>query len=160
MVASFGWAVMQRMPAARARLKRLNYYLVENGEAVRDFIPTVQIARLVVTRPMINEVTDDQRGHRHVEASILWTVVHRWMQGSAWGKLRPCPNLNERRHRMNRSGQSVIKRRVRDQGKTRSAKPEVQATEWELADERLDEALRQTFPASDALSIIQNVRGH
>jgi hypothetical protein len=61
---------------------------------------------------------------------------------------------------MNRSGQSVIKRRVRDQGKTRSAKPEVQATEWELADERLDEALRQTFPASDALSIIQNVRGH
>ncbi|MEA2818035.1 MAG: hypothetical protein QOJ86_39, partial [Bradyrhizobium sp.] len=28
-----------------------------------------------------------------------------------------------------------------------------------LADERLDEALRHTFPASDALSIVQNVRG-
>jgi hypothetical protein len=31
--------------------------------------------------------------------------------------------------------------------------------DWELEDERLDDALRQTFPASDALSIIQNVRG-
>jgi hypothetical protein len=54
-----------------------------------------------------------------------------------------------------RSERSVIKRQIRDQGKTRSAKPRVQTTEWELADERLDEALRQTFPASDALSIIQ-----
>jgi hypothetical protein len=58
-----------------------------------------------------------------------------------------------------RSDQSVIKRRVKDQGKTRSAKPRVQRTEWELADEQLDEALRHTFPASDALSIIQNIRG-
>jgi hypothetical protein len=54
-----------------------------------------------------------------------------------------------------RSGRSVIKRRIKDQGKARSAKPKAQSTEWELADERLDEALRQTFPASDALSIIQ-----
>jgi hypothetical protein len=58
-----------------------------------------------------------------------------------------------------RSGRSATKRPVKDQGKTRFAKPEVQAAEWELADERLDEALRQTFPASDALSIVQNVRG-
>jgi hypothetical protein len=58
-----------------------------------------------------------------------------------------------------RSDQSVIKRRVKDQVKTRSAKPRGQRTEWELADEQLDEALRHTFPASDALSIIQNVRG-
>jgi hypothetical protein len=58
-----------------------------------------------------------------------------------------------------RSDRSVIKRPVKDQGKTRSTKPRVRATEWELTDERLDEALRQTFPASDALSIIQNVRG-
>ena len=58
-----------------------------------------------------------------------------------------------------RNDRSVVKRRVKDQGKTRSAKPRVQGTEWELADERLDEALRQTFPASDPLSIIQNVRG-
>jgi hypothetical protein len=57
-----------------------------------------------------------------------------------------------------RSDQSVIKRRVKDQGKTRSAKPRGQRTEWELADEQLDEALRQTFPASDAVSIVQTVR--
>jgi hypothetical protein len=33
----------------------------------------------------------------------------------------------------------------------------VQSAERELADERLDEALRHTFPASDPLSITQNV---
>ena len=58
-----------------------------------------------------------------------------------------------------RSDRSAIKRSIKDQGKTRSAKPRVQNTEWKLADERLDEALRHTFPASDALSITQNVRG-
>jgi hypothetical protein len=58
-----------------------------------------------------------------------------------------------------RSDRSATKRPIKDQGKTRSAKPRVQAAEWELADERLDEALRHTFPASDALSIVQNVRG-
>jgi hypothetical protein len=58
-----------------------------------------------------------------------------------------------------RSDRSVVKRLVKDQGKTRSANPRVQGTEWELTDERLDEALRQTFPASDALSIVQNGRG-
>jgi hypothetical protein len=56
-----------------------------------------------------------------------------------------------------RSDQSVTRRLIKDR-KARSAKPRVQVTEWELADERLDEALRHTFPASDALSIIQNVR--
>jgi hypothetical protein len=73
-----------------------------------------------------------------------------------------CPNSspNKKEAPMNvRSDRSVIKRPVKDQGKTRSEKPRVRATEWELADERLDEALRQTFPASDALSIIQKVRG-
>jgi hypothetical protein len=54
---------------------------------------------------------------------------------------------------------SGIERPIKDQGKRRSAKPRVQGAEWDLADELLDEALRQTFPASDALSIIQNVRG-
>jgi hypothetical protein len=58
-----------------------------------------------------------------------------------------------------RSDRSGIKRPIKDQGKARSAKPKVQGTDWDLTDERLDEALRQTFPASDALSIIQNVRG-
>jgi hypothetical protein len=55
-----------------------------------------------------------------------------------------------------RGQRSVAKRPVKDQGKTRAAKPQA---EWEIRDERLDEALRDTFPASDALSIIQNVRG-
>ena len=58
-----------------------------------------------------------------------------------------------------RSDRSVVKRLIKDQGKTRTAKPRAQGAEWELTDERLDEALRQTFPASDALSIIQNGRG-
>jgi hypothetical protein len=50
------------------------------------------------------------------------------------------------------------RRLAKDRGKARSEKPGVQGTEWELTDERLDEAFRQTFPASDALSMIQNVR--
>jgi hypothetical protein len=41
---------------------------------------------------------------------------------------------------------------------TRSSKPEVPGAERQLADDRLDEALRQTFPASDALSIVQSTR--
>jgi hypothetical protein len=58
-----------------------------------------------------------------------------------------------------RSNRSIVNRRIKDQEKPRSAKPGAQATEWELTDDRLDEALRQTFPASDALSMIRNVRG-
>jgi hypothetical protein len=58
-----------------------------------------------------------------------------------------------------KSGRSVTKRPIRDQEKRRSVKPKVQVTDWEHSDQRLDEALRQTFPASDALSITQNVRG-
>ena len=37
-----------------------------------------------------------------------------------------------------------------------SKKPQLKASSWRLADEQLDDALRQTFPASDALSIVQN----
>jgi hypothetical protein len=40
-----------------------------------------------------------------------------------------------------------------------SAKPGGPVAEWKRKDEQLDDALRQTFPASDALSIVQNVRG-
>jgi hypothetical protein len=58
-----------------------------------------------------------------------------------------------------RSGRSVAKRPVKHQAKARSAKPQSRNAEWETRDERLDEALRHTFPASDALSITQNVRG-
>ncbi|HXO68227.1 MAG TPA: hypothetical protein VN838_04630 [Bradyrhizobium sp.] len=56
------------------------------------------------------------------------------------------------------SKRSVTKRPIKDQGKAGLAKPGVQGSEWDLADELLDEALRQTFPASDALSIIQTRR--
>lgn len=59
-----------------------------------------------------------------------------------------------------RGDRPVTKRLTRDQRKTPAAKPRVQGTEWELADDRLDEALRQTFPASDALSIVQIARGN
>jgi hypothetical protein len=54
---------------------------------------------------------------------------------------------------------SVTKRPIRDRKKIRSAKLGMKRTDWQVEDERLDDALRQTFPASDALSIIQNVRG-
>jgi hypothetical protein len=57
-----------------------------------------------------------------------------------------------------RSDRSATKRPVKDRRKARSAKPGVQGTEWERADERLDEALRHTIPASDALSIVQTAR--
>jgi hypothetical protein len=55
-----------------------------------------------------------------------------------------------------RNARPVSRRPIKDQGKIRSTKRGVQAGERERADELLDEALRHTFPASDALSIIQN----
>jgi hypothetical protein len=58
------------------------------------------------------------------------------------------------------SDRPAIKGQIKDQKKARAARSRVQPTEWELTDERLDEALRQTFPASDALSIIQKSRGN
>ena len=58
-----------------------------------------------------------------------------------------------------RNDRSSVKNPIKDQGKTRSAKTRARSTEWELADEQLDEALRYTFPASDPLSITQIVRG-
>jgi hypothetical protein len=54
-----------------------------------------------------------------------------------------------------RNNQPAAKRLIKGPGKTRETKSRAQGTEWELADERLDEALRHTFPASDALSIVQ-----
>jgi hypothetical protein len=58
-----------------------------------------------------------------------------------------------------RTDRSIVRRPLKGPGETRPARPRVHDTEWELTDARLDEALRQTFPASDALSIVQNVRG-
>lgn len=54
-----------------------------------------------------------------------------------------------------RSNRSDVKRPAKDRDKARSAKPKAQSAEWELNDNLLDEALRQTFPASDALSMIR-----
>ncbi|MGA2996632.1 hypothetical protein [Bradyrhizobium sp.] len=57
---------------------------------------------------------------------------------------------------------------MNDKGNPRTNKPkrkarlkeaQVKAESWRLADEQLDDALRQTFPASDALSILQNACG-
>jgi hypothetical protein len=41
---------------------------------------------------------------------------------------------------------------------SRTSKLQMPGAEWESADDQLDEALRQTFPASDALSIVQSAR--
>jgi hypothetical protein len=57
-----------------------------------------------------------------------------------------------------RVDQPPLKRLTKDQRSIRSSKPKVLETERELADDQLDEALRQTFPASDALSIVQSAR--
>jgi hypothetical protein len=54
-----------------------------------------------------------------------------------------------------RSNRSDVKRPARDRKKATSVKPAAQPSEWELNDDLLDEALRQTFPASDALSMIR-----
>jgi hypothetical protein len=43
--------------------------------------------------------------------------------------------------------------------KARSRTPQTKVANWTRADEQLDDALRQTFPASDALSILQNACG-
>jgi hypothetical protein len=57
-----------------------------------------------------------------------------------------------------RSDRSVVKHLVKGQGEARAGKTRMQGTEWERTDERLDEALRETFPASDELSIVQSGR--
>jgi hypothetical protein len=54
--------------------------------------------------------------------------------------------------------QPATKRRRKDQGNIRSMKPKMPSTEWKLADDQLDDALRQTFPAIDALSVVQSAR--
>jgi len=54
-----------------------------------------------------------------------------------------------------RNGRLVDKRQTKVPFKVRPPPPRVRNIDRELADQRLDEALRHTFPASDALSIIQ-----
>ncbi len=57
-----------------------------------------------------------------------------------------------------RSDRSVAKRQIKAQKKPRLTRSRAQGAEWERTNDQLDDALRQTFPASDALSIIQSVR--
>jgi hypothetical protein len=57
-----------------------------------------------------------------------------------------------------RTGRTVPKRRNKVQKKIGPTRPKARDTEWERVNDQLDDALRQTFPASDALSIIQIVR--
>jgi hypothetical protein len=55
-----------------------------------------------------------------------------------------------------RTGRAISKRKA--QKKRLSTRAIARDAERERVNDRLDEALRQTFPASDALSIIQIVR--
>lgn len=57
-----------------------------------------------------------------------------------------------------RNDRTIPKRRIKVQKKPRSTGSRAQDAEWERVNAQLDDALRQTFPASDALSIIQIVR--
>jgi hypothetical protein len=45
------------------------------------------------------------------------------------------------------------------QKKAYSARLPAKDAKWYRTDEQLDDALRQTFPASDAVSIVQSARG-
>jgi hypothetical protein len=57
-----------------------------------------------------------------------------------------------------RNKRPAANRRTKDDGSIRPAKAKALKAEWKLADDQLDEALRQTFPASDPLSIVQIAR--
>jgi hypothetical protein len=57
-----------------------------------------------------------------------------------------------------RKERRVVKPPPKDQRKFRSARTRARSAKWEVIDDKLDEALRHTFPASDAVSIVQNSR--
>jgi hypothetical protein len=59
-----------------------------------------------------------------------------------------------------KSDRPAVKRLDRSHGKRGPARTKMQVAEWEITNERLDEALEHTFPASDALSIVQTVRSN
>jgi hypothetical protein len=58
-----------------------------------------------------------------------------------------------------RNDRSFMRRQMKYQRKSPSTTPSNRSVDWEHRDEQLDDALRQTFPASDALSIVQSRRG-
>ena len=55
---------------------------------------------------------------------------------------------------IDRNRRTIPRRQIKVQKKTRSTRSKAQDAEWERVNDQLDDALRQTFPASDALSII------
>jgi len=57
-----------------------------------------------------------------------------------------------------RTGRASSSRRLKIQMKPRRIRAIAQDAEWERVNDQLDDALRQTFPASDALSMVQIVR--
>ena len=57
-----------------------------------------------------------------------------------------------------RTSRTILKRQLKVQRKPRSTQAIAQDAERQRVNDQLDEALRQTFPASDALSMIQIVR--
>jgi hypothetical protein len=57
-----------------------------------------------------------------------------------------------------RNGRAIPKRQSKIEKNPRSTKSRAQDAEWERVNDQLDDALRQTFPASDALSIIPIAR--
>jgi hypothetical protein len=56
------------------------------------------------------------------------------------------------------SDRTIPKRRIGVQKKPRTTKSRAQDAEWERVNAQLDDALKNTFPASDAISIIQTAR--
>jgi hypothetical protein len=59
-----------------------------------------------------------------------------------------------------RNGRSFMKRQIKYQKKLGPTESSGLGAEWEHKDAQLDDALRQNFPASDALSIVQSGRGN
>jgi hypothetical protein len=57
-----------------------------------------------------------------------------------------------------RNRRTISKRRVKVEKKALSTRSKAQDAEWQRLNDQLDDALRQTLPASDALSIVQIVR--
>src|ERR1700741_5432923 len=67
------------------------------------------------------------------------------------------PTSNDEETQMNERGDRPPTKRLTKSNKD-SFRTQAPGAEWALADDQLDEALRQNFPASDAVSIVQSAR--